>query len=63
LPNFESNYNKGLKKQNVVKHRLRELIKIQTCVVSLRGFLCGLEFHVLKEKNFGGGGEGGEEKP
>jgi len=46
-----------------VKHRLRELIKIQTCVVSLRGFLCGLEFHVLKEKNFGGGGEGGEEKP
>jgi hypothetical protein len=50
LSNFESNYNKGFKKQNVVKDRLRELIRIQTCVVSLRGFLYGLEFHVLKEE-------------
>jgi hypothetical protein len=60
LSNFESNYNKGFKKQNVVKERLRKLIKIQTCVVSFKGFLCGREFHVLKEE-FGGGG--GEEKP
>lgn len=55
LSNFESNHNKGFKKQHVVKDRLRELIKIQTCVVSLRGFLCGLEFLVLKEEFFGGG--------
>ncbi len=56
LSNFESDYKKGFKKQNVVKDRLRELIRIQTCVVSLRGFLCGLEFHVLKEEFWGVGG-------